>query len=258
MSKALEIAVRDRRRVGYCQIDNEIIDEYGLKIGAYGVAVYNVLCRHARNDKTQQVRLSTRDIAETLAISHDRVRKSLADLVNSGLVRQDAPPERHGPGAISTFTLLNVKKSWSNSRKSWTPHVQVIRKTKPKLNPRKPQARLSREFFARPSTLRSSPTGIRKEPQKDFRHGLHGASSRRASRFNGKCRCRCSSMAAGASAELISWHEGASGSSPSSAIDTAPEASQKRGCELSAPLLTAGSSCARQRAAFETKTRSKA
>jgi len=250
MSNAPEIAVRDLRRVGYCQIDNEIIDEYGPKIGAYGVAVYNVLCRHARNE-TQQVRLSTRDIAETLAISHDRVRKSLADLVNSGLVRQEVPPERHGPGAISTFTLLNVKKSW-------TPHVQAIRKTKPKLNPRKPHSpscRMSCEFFARPIT--TIPPQGRREPQKDFRRGLHGASSRRASRFNGKCRCRCPSMAACASAELISWHEGVSGSSPSSVIDTAPEASQKRGCELSAPLLTAGSSYARQRAAFETEARSK-
>src|SRR5713101_7370627 len=100
-----QFIVRDQRRFGWFSIDNEIIDEHGGQIGAYGVAVYNVISRHSRN---QVAKLSQRDIAATLGISQDRVRKSLADLVDLHLVHMDVP-ERAGPGLITTITLLDVK-----------------------------------------------------------------------------------------------------------------------------------------------------
>jgi DNA-binding transcriptional MocR family regulator len=100
-------AVRDQREPGWFFVDNEILDRYGSDLGAYGVAVYNVLSRHTRNER-QQVNLSNRDIAATLGISHDRVRKSLADLVNMGLIYLEVP-DRPSQGSISTITLLKVK-----------------------------------------------------------------------------------------------------------------------------------------------------
>ncbi len=99
--------IRDQRRQGWFSVDNEIVDNYASQIGAYGVAVYCVLCRHVRNEN-QQVKLSARDIGAALGISHDRVRKSLTDLANVDLIHHEVP-DRRGPGLISTITLLDAK-----------------------------------------------------------------------------------------------------------------------------------------------------
>lgn len=111
--------VRDQRRQGWFSVDNEIVDNYAGQIGAYGVAVYCVLCRHVRNE-SQQVKLSARDIGATLGISHDRVRKSLANLVEVELIHH-AVPERPGPGLISTITLLDAKTTGRHT--SSTPRI---------------------------------------------------------------------------------------------------------------------------------------
>jgi hypothetical protein len=103
-----QLAIRDQRQPGWFWIDNEILDQYSERLGAYGVAVYNVLSRNAKNG-TQRVNLSARDIGAMLGISHDRVRKSLRDLADIGLIHIQIP-ERPAPGVISTITLLNVKK----------------------------------------------------------------------------------------------------------------------------------------------------
>jgi hypothetical protein len=109
------LTIRDHRQPGWFFIDNEIVDRYGQHLGAYGIAVYSVLGRYAKND-TQQVRLSARDVAAALGISQDRVRKSLADLAGVGLIHIDIP-ERPAPGLVSVITLLNLKKE-SNATRS--------------------------------------------------------------------------------------------------------------------------------------------
>jgi len=105
MSRPAQFAIRDQREPGWFYIDNEIIDVYGARLGAYGVAVYNVLCRHQRSE---EVRLSQRDIATALGISQDVVRKALARLEEIPLIHVDVPA-RPSPGLISTITLLRVK-----------------------------------------------------------------------------------------------------------------------------------------------------
>ena len=102
-----EIVVRDQREPGWFHLDNEIVDQYGARLGAYGISVYAVLCR--RCTASQEVRsLSQRDIAATLGISQDRVRKSLADLAELGLIQIDTP-DHPAPGVIATIRLLKVK-----------------------------------------------------------------------------------------------------------------------------------------------------
>jgi hypothetical protein len=101
------LVIRDQRRPGWFSLDNEIIDDHGSKIGAYGIAVYCAISRHSRN---QIAKLSQRDIATSLGISQDRVRKSLADLVDLNLVHVEVP-DRIGPGLITTITLLDVKST---------------------------------------------------------------------------------------------------------------------------------------------------
>lgn len=106
-SGSKEPVIRNEKRPGWVRIHNEIIDEYGAQLGAYGVAVYLVLCRR-RDFETQQVLLSERDIARTLGISQDRVRKSLRELESLSLIGRCIP--RHpGPGVIGTITLLDTR-----------------------------------------------------------------------------------------------------------------------------------------------------
>ena len=135
-----DIAIRDQRRFGWFSCDNEIIDDHGARIGAYGIAVYCAISRHSRN---QVAKLSQRDIAASLGISQDRVRKSLADLVDLNLVHVDVP-DRRGPGLVTTITLLNVKpterhtfgsSSELNATRSRNKEVKNKTETKAKLPP---------------------------------------------------------------------------------------------------------------------------
>ncbi len=107
MSIPAEFAVRDQREPGWFYIDNEIVDVHGVQLGAYGIAVYNVLSRYQRN---QQVSLSQRDIAAALGISQDAVRTALKLLAEVPLIYIDVPTRR-SPGLVSTITLLRVKTS---------------------------------------------------------------------------------------------------------------------------------------------------
>ena len=107
-SQALLFVVRDQREPGWFFVDNEIVDKYGARLGAYGLAIYNILSRHCKNATQQVSNLSQRDIAATLQISQDRVRKSLLDLFELHLIHVDLPA-RPAPGMISTITLLKVK-----------------------------------------------------------------------------------------------------------------------------------------------------
>jgi hypothetical protein len=124
---AESLSVRDQRQPGWFHVDNEIIDQYGQKLGAYGVAVYCVLSRHAKRGD-ERVNLSARDVAALLGISQDRVRKSLADLAEAGLIDLQAPT-RPAQGSISAITLLNVKPNRTphvqSSPSDRTPHVQL-------------------------------------------------------------------------------------------------------------------------------------
>jgi hypothetical protein len=108
MSDFPTLAVRDQRQPGWFFVDNEVIDRFAGQIGAYGVAVYNVLCRHCRNSRQRVDNLSQRDIAMTLGISQDRARKSLSALVEVGLIAVEVP-KSPGPQIISTYVLLTVK-----------------------------------------------------------------------------------------------------------------------------------------------------
>jgi hypothetical protein len=120
MADLESLSIRDQRQPGWFFVDNEIVDVFGERLGAYGIAVYCVLSRYAKNG-SQQVNLSARDIGKALSISQDRVRKSLTDLVEVELIHL-LIPEHPAPGLISTITLLNVKVNR-------TPHVQFSHPT---------------------------------------------------------------------------------------------------------------------------------
>ena len=113
-------SLRDFSGGAFFRTHNEIIDRYAHIIGPFGVAVYCALSRRADNG-TQEVRLSTRDIAAMLGMSQDRARKSLSELNATGLIRWDIP-KRPAPGVISVITLLNVTEP--NVTRSVEPHTE--------------------------------------------------------------------------------------------------------------------------------------
>jgi hypothetical protein len=67
------------------RVDNIIVDEYGEKIGAIGVAIYNVLARHADRE-TGICYPSIRLIARKLALGRTTVKKYLRILLNHCLI----------------------------------------------------------------------------------------------------------------------------------------------------------------------------
>ena len=143
MTLTESFAVRDQRQPGWFFVDNELVDKYGARLGAYGLAIYAVLSRHCKNSTQQVNNLSQRDIGGTLGISQDRVRKSLLDLVEFQLIHVDVP-EHPSPGIISTITLLSVKTTERhtfsstaqlNATRSGNKEDKTETKTKPKHPP---------------------------------------------------------------------------------------------------------------------------
>jgi len=107
MSDSMD-TVRNQAESGWFHIDNELIDKYGCQLGAFGVAVYCVLCRYAKKD--QRLNLSQREIAALIGISQASARKFLHLLAELGLIKIDVPEQPSpGPSGISSFTLLRIK-----------------------------------------------------------------------------------------------------------------------------------------------------
>lgn len=101
--------VRNRTSSGWYHNNDELIDFFAPLIGAYGIAVYNVLSREAFREPANS-RLSERYIGSILGISDTRVRRSLVQLEDLGLIDwQRALPR--SPAASSCFTLLDVKEA---------------------------------------------------------------------------------------------------------------------------------------------------
>ncbi|MGA3105296.1 MAG: helix-turn-helix domain-containing protein [Terriglobales bacterium] len=100
--------VRDQKEPGWFHIDNEIIDNYGPRVGPYALAVYTVLCRKCERSTQEVPNLSQRDIAVRIGISQAAVGTSLGKLEAVGLIHR-VTPDHPAPGMISRIFLLRVK-----------------------------------------------------------------------------------------------------------------------------------------------------
>jgi hypothetical protein len=97
--------VRDSRQPGHFWADNEVLDVYGEKLGAHGLAVYMAMARRADNS-TGECILSTRRIAGQVSMSVGGVFNALALIVALGLARKVLDSE-HGKPAV--YVLADVK-----------------------------------------------------------------------------------------------------------------------------------------------------
>jgi hypothetical protein len=88
------------------RVDNIIIDDYGEKIGAIGVAIYNVLARHA--DRVTGICYpSIRLIAKKLALGRTTVKKYLRILLNHSLIAISSRLSDEGDPTSNLYILLD-------------------------------------------------------------------------------------------------------------------------------------------------------
>lgn len=133
--------IRDAREPGFFMIDNELIDDYGKVIGAYGVAVYNVLARYA-NKHGENAFPSYSHIADKLDFSRDTAIRTIKLLVDTGLVRKDMRITKVGDMTSNEYTLVHIKGSSSQrppvvahsdqGSRSQQPYKDVLKNTKNK------------------------------------------------------------------------------------------------------------------------------
>jgi Helix-turn-helix domain len=88
------------------RVDNIIIDEYGEKIGAIGVAIYNVLARHADRE-TGICYPGIRLIAKKLALGRTTVKKYLRILLNHSLIAISSRLSDEGDPTSNLYMLLD-------------------------------------------------------------------------------------------------------------------------------------------------------
>jgi len=109
---------RTEQRPGYFWADNELMDVYGPRIGAYGVAVYLTLCRYA-NNKTGQCQVKIKTVANMLNVSSRTVQRALKTLTDHGLIMIEASiVEKNGARVndANVFTILAVEKKPHDSQ----------------------------------------------------------------------------------------------------------------------------------------------
>jgi helix-turn-helix protein len=88
------------------RVDNIIVDEYAEKIGAIGVAIYNVLARHA-DRQTGICYPSIGLIARKLALGRTTVKKYLRILLNHCLIAISSRLSEEGDPTSNCYMLLD-------------------------------------------------------------------------------------------------------------------------------------------------------
>jgi DNA-binding Lrp family transcriptional regulator len=99
-----EIKVRDRRDAGWFWISNQVVTEYGPKVGAYGIAVYTVLAQCSREDHSKT---TLRQLSSLLNISPQTAMRALEKLSEYKLIRETKKSLSPSQGP-SEYDLLSV------------------------------------------------------------------------------------------------------------------------------------------------------
>jgi hypothetical protein len=99
-----QFRARDRRKPNHHWADNEVLDDFAPRIGAYGYAVYMYICRWAGNTDGRCTR-SQREIANAFGISTDTVARAVQKLIEARLIIK-----KNDPGWPSEFIVMEVAK----------------------------------------------------------------------------------------------------------------------------------------------------
>ena len=131
MAQAIALPTRPHYR-----IDNDIVDEYGAKIGAIGIAIYNVPARHA-DRKTGLCYPCIGTIAKKLALGRTTVRKYLRILLNHSLIAISSRLSDEGDPTSNCYRLLDPSpEKWrcegDNWKRSLSPSTARFGLTRPR------------------------------------------------------------------------------------------------------------------------------
>jgi len=97
--------LHDDRQPGWYYVDNALLDEYGPKIGALGIAVYSTLARYANKARVSWPSYST--MADALKLSRPTVIATVRVLVEHGLVEVETI-KKDGKRPYNLYTLIKV------------------------------------------------------------------------------------------------------------------------------------------------------
>lgn len=95
----------DKRRTYRFYLDDVLMDEYASQIGVYGIAVYALLARHAKNGQSFP---SYKHITKTLGIGRATVVRTLAMLEEKGLITIEARKTTAGDSDSNLYTILDL------------------------------------------------------------------------------------------------------------------------------------------------------
>ena len=105
-----EMIIRDRRVERRFFVDNDLLDQYGHILGAAGLAVYMVLCRHAHID-SQESFLKHQTIADKIGVSVSTVKRSLNQLRALMLIDWAPMYRQDGSQTCNEYVLLTVPET---------------------------------------------------------------------------------------------------------------------------------------------------
>ena len=92
---------------GFYTIDNDIIDTYGKAMGPYGIAVYNVIARHA--DKNGGAFPSYQQKKKKTDISRPKVASTIKHLVSLGLIEKENRFRPNGDMTSNHYKLVRAQ-----------------------------------------------------------------------------------------------------------------------------------------------------
>ena len=110
MSEKTPLHIRDHRGPGWFFIDKDFITEYGKELGAYGIAVYNILAMHA-NNTTQESYPSYNTIAALMGCSRVKVIHVIEQLEGYKIIEKTKRQGADGVYMSNVITLLH-KDVW--------------------------------------------------------------------------------------------------------------------------------------------------
>lgn len=105
--------VRDKRRERFFTIDNEIVDDFGERIGHHGIAVYVALARYTTGD-SEQTEVGITKLAQRLKMGRAKLLSTVELLKDVGLIAVEYGDRT----TTNTYTLLDVPKGGSNENQS--------------------------------------------------------------------------------------------------------------------------------------------
>ena len=105
--------IRDRRQAHWFWMHDTIVDR-GPQLGAYGIAVYAALARHAERDEQTQTSLSR--LAKTLGLSRPTIVKTLNVLIEHGLITREKTVTVNGDSRTNRYILLQLQENQGHVR----------------------------------------------------------------------------------------------------------------------------------------------